>query len=413
MSPLKFDLIAPPYHGHLHPMLGLANTLQTFGTVRIISTPDGADRARSLGFDACGVLANHAAAVWSIPNTTTPVRGKPWMLLRQLKHNLRLLPVLHSDLESAWAARRPDIAVVDFTLPMAGHWARSAGIRWWTSHPSPLAIESTNGTPSYCGGWRPPTTAAGRARDALGRLGVRAFKRFAFAACRQELRALGLPGPYRSDGTEQVYSDERILALGMRELEFERQWPASVSFVGPVLFTPAASVSPCPVTLDPSRKNVIVTIGTHLPYARERMLKYVENWARSQPGIFWHYTTGGLSDQPESNGENWRTYSYINYETDLPKFDAVVHHGGAGIAYYALRAALPAVVWPQDYDQFDFAARLAHREVALWSKRADQIPAAVERALTDRVMTDRAKRFAQLLGQYDLRAQLLRLLQAK
>jgi glyoxylase-like metal-dependent hydrolase (beta-lactamase superfamily II) len=36
----------------------------------------------------------------------------------------------------------------------------------------------------------------------------------------------------------------------------------------------------------------------------------------------------------------------------------VVHHGGAGITYAAIRAGVPAVVLPQDYDQFDYAARI-------------------------------------------------------
>ena len=49
----------------------------------------------------------------------------------------------------------------------------------------------------------------------------------------------------------------------------------------------------------------------------------------------------------------------------LPQVDAVIHHGGAGISYAALAAATPALVWPHDYDQFDFAARLTHAGVAL------------------------------------------------
>ncbi|HEU4755220.1 MAG TPA: nucleotide disphospho-sugar-binding domain-containing protein, partial [Agromyces sp.] len=72
------------------------------------------------------------------------------------------------------------------------------------------------------------------------------------------------------------------------------------------------------------------------------------------------------------------------------RYDAIVHHGGTGIAQAALAAGLPAVVVPVDYDQPDVAARLVHHELAervhprvLRAGRAgaDQLAAAVRRAL--------------------------------
>src|SRR5690606_17103519 len=108
----------------------------------------------------------------------------------------------------------------------------------------------------------------------------------------------------------------------------------------------------------------------------------LQRWAKALPQVFFHYTTGGAEVPDGEQGTNWRTYRYINYENGLERFSAVVHHGGAGIVHHTLRAGLPCVVWPQDYDQFDFAARLAHHGLARRCRRAAEIPQALAEALS-------------------------------
>jgi UDP:flavonoid glycosyltransferase YjiC (YdhE family) len=416
MSRTKVDVFAPPFAGHLHPALGVARVLSEWADVRVLSTPDVAERVAAAGLAFHPILAGREAAVWGIPNTAKPVRGRPWMLWKQFRENLKLLPVLRAEVESAWRERRPELAVVDFTLPSVGHWAEAAGIRWWTTHPSPLAIETPDGTPTYLGGWYQPETVAGKVRDAVGRTCVRVFKRAVFAAVREELRRVGVRGVYRRDGTEAVYSEEAILALGARELEFACTWPETVRFVGPVFYTPSVGMERKVPAMDVRRKNVLVTIGTHLPYARGRVLAQVKRWAAERPEVFFHYTRGGLAVEGSGSaaggsaggsggagGENWRVYRYVNYEREVARFDAVVHHGGAGITYHCLRAGVPAVVWPQDYDQFDFAARLAARGLALRCERAGKIAVELKRVLADDVMRGRCEEFARVIAAYDLR----------
>jgi UDP:flavonoid glycosyltransferase YjiC (YdhE family) len=411
MSRLKIDVVAPPFDGHLHPILGLAEVLREFGDIRVLTTPDAAATVVAAGFEFVPILSGRVGDVWRIANTPRPVRGRPWMLLRQFRENLGLLPLLKREVELAWRIRRPDLALVDFTLPSVGHLARAQEIPWWTSHPSPLAIEMRDGTPTYLGGWAPPRGVAGRLRDAVGRSGVRLFKRMVFASFRRELRDVGLEQIYRADGSEAVYSDEVIVALGARELELPGTWPKAVRFVGPVCRTPNAEASPAPV-LDERRRSVLVTIGTHLPYARQRMLAQVKRWAEAMPDLFFHYTTGGSDGAlaGEIGGANWRVYRYVNYEREIGHFDAVVHHGGAGITYHCLRAGIAAVVWPQDYDQFDFAARLSHHGLAVRCGKVGAIPGALRRVLGDEAMRGRRGAFAQRLRENDLRANLRRVL---
>ena len=121
MLPLKIDLVVPPFHGHLHPALGLAQILREFAEIRILTTPDAAETVAQAGFELCPFLGEHTDDLWRIANTTSPVRGRPAMLLRQLRENLRLIAGLRGDFEAAWNNRRPDVALVDFTLPSIGH----------------------------------------------------------------------------------------------------------------------------------------------------------------------------------------------------------------------------------------------------------------------------------------------------
>jgi len=408
MSSLSIDIVAPPFHGHLHPILGVARVLKEFGAVRVLSTPDAAAVVAAAGLDFHPLLQQRAGDVWRVANTVRRVRGRPWMLVTQLRQNLDLVADLRAEVEDAWRSRLPDLAVVDFTLPTIGHWAQAAGIHWWTSHPSPLAIETADGTPSYLGGWSPPAGWPGRARDALGRRVVRWGKQAVFTLLRRRMNRVGWTSLYRADGTERVYSDEVILALGWRELEFDRTWPAALRFVGPVLFTPpTATTAPA---LDPQRQNVLVTLGTHLPYLRARMPAQIAAWASAVPEVCWHYTTGGFPEPEVSTGPNWRIYRYLDYPREVAKFDAVIHHAGAGITYHTLYQALPAVVWPQDNDQFDIAARLEHRGLALRCHRPGQIPAALRRVLAEPDWRVRSQAFVRACSALDLRGHLLDLL---
>jgi UDP:flavonoid glycosyltransferase YjiC (YdhE family) len=153
-----------------------------------------------------------------------------------------------------------------------------------------------------------------------------------------------------------------------------------------------------------------VTLGTHLPYARNEILRRVAAWARQLPEAFLHYSIGGAGAAAAESGANWRTYPYVDYESALERFDAIVHHGGAGITYYALRAAVPVVVWPQDYDQFDFAARLEHRGLAERCSHGSSVPAALKRVIQDAAMKQRIARFAEHFERTQLTTEVRRVL---
>ena len=272
--------------------------------------------------------------------------------------------------------------------------------------PSPCVLETRTGTPAYLGGWLPPRTAWGRGRDALGRLAVRTFKRGVARVFRRELAALGAREVYREDGSEHVYSDERILALGAPELELERgDWPACLEWIGPVTasFGPPSTKPP----LRSGRRRVLVSLGTHLGWAESGAIERATDLAERLPDWDVHVTLGRsrLGSSPRASKQetapppNLAVLDYVAYDQHLEAYDVAVVHGGTGVTYACLERAVPILVWPHDYDQFDHAARLLHRGLAQPFPKtgADAARAVVEASAPSTTRIE----FARLLARYD------------
>jgi UDP:flavonoid glycosyltransferase YjiC (YdhE family) len=392
VSQPRVDLIAPPFSGHLHPLLGMGRRLaRDHMLVRVISTGSAQTRIAASGLESHCVLAGADDAVHAIAEPPDAVRSNPFRLNAQFRANLALLGRFQEELRALYRQHPPDLAIVDFTLPLAGCVARESGIPWWTSLPSPCVLETPDGPPAYLGGLHPRADVVGRVRDAAGRLLVRGFKHAVVRCHRQTLRALGLPDAYRADGSEAAYSPECILALGLRELEFAQQWPDAVRFVGPVRYTPPGLGPPPPFV--PGRRHVLVSLGTHLRRHKDRVAAATRAAAQVLPHLELHFTDGRVGAEAETsasashhdpNGReqaaNFHRLPFIDYGL-LPRYDLVVHHGGAGILNETIAAGLPGIVLPLDYDQFDNAARLQAAGLATRLRSLADLPRAIEQTL--------------------------------
>ncbi|AWH32250.1 nucleotide disphospho-sugar-binding domain-containing protein [Stenotrophomonas sp. SAU14A_NAIMI4_8] len=379
---MKIELLAPPYSGHLHPLLAIARQLQAQHQVTVLSTPGAQPAIAASGLHGDVLLsAAHEAALWQIANPGVAVKANPLRMHAQLRQALQLMAQMRHALQQRWAEQRPDLVIVDFTLPPAGLLAAELGIRWWTSLPSPCVLDCADGPPPYLGGMSPPRTAWQRVQQAAGRQMIRLFKRGVHAWQRPAMRRLGVPAIYRRDGSEQVYSDECILALGVPELEFPRRWPAALQFIGPMLHTPHSEHA-APPFVDGAR-HLLVTAGTHQDWVKPRLAEAAAALARQYPHWQVHVSQGHQHDlstraQPLPN---LHLLPFVDYARHLPRYDRVLHHGGAGVMYHALRAGIPALVYPLDYDQFDHAARLHAAGAGLWLRRLEDLPALFAQAL--------------------------------
>ncbi len=338
MSRILF--VSPPYAGHANPQRVLRQAAEEAGYVC----------DHYLG-------GRYVDDLFRVANTGQRVGSNPWRVLSQLDASTSLLAPLQADLRAHVESFRPDLIVVDSVAVVAGPVAEERKLPWITTIATPFAIEQNSGTPAYCGGWRP----GNRWRDAIGRAAIRYFKNFAFQRYRSRFAQLGFGQRLRADGTEVIYSPHCILGFGMTELEFPRDWPAHFEMIGPVILQGEPEYR----LRNVNGLHVIVTLGTHLPWAKEKLVAEVDRLAKHLDHVQFTVTLGGSPGYVENRYHNVQIFRYLDYLHHLPGADVVLHHGGAGIAYATILAGRPHIVVPHDYDHFDYAARLTYHGLAL------------------------------------------------
>lgn len=361
---MRVLVVAPPFAGHLDRLVPLFHAAQGAGhAVRVLTGHARLRFLRAHGIEAAAPPSLPPGALERIAEGYGRISGRPHSALAQLRANLRLVPALIADLCDEIRTWRADVLVADSVALMAGPAAARTGVAWITTLASPLSLYTPTGTPPYLGGWSPPRGWSGRARDWLGRKGHVALREAAFAFNRRLLPP-ELARPFRDDGTETIYSPDAILGFGMREFEFDRNWPPAFEMIGPVASAPGLDP---PLDLPRGRRHVFATVGTHLPWARARWRAGLARIAADRPDWVFVVSEGRMdggavrADGPP----NLRFVPRLCYRRDLPRFDAVIHHGGTGIAYSAIAAGLPSLVVPHDFDQFDVAARIAWHGLGL------------------------------------------------
>jgi UDP:flavonoid glycosyltransferase YjiC (YdhE family) len=393
MSRRRIDLIAPPFAGHLHPLLAIGRALAADHDVRVLSTAGAMPRIAAAGLQGRAILPGGDEALRAIVDPPHAIGSNPVRLHRQFQGALRLLTELHDELQQLYRRDPPALQLTDFTLPVAGSVAVAAGIPWWTTLPAPCVLESPTGPPAYLGGLRPATSSWRRLQHAGGRQMIRCFKRAVFGLYRRRIRAAGVSQLYRADGAEAIYSPSCILAMALPELEFARSWPLALRFVGPMLFTPPHHRPLPEPPFVAGRKHVLVTLGTHLRWRKDALAATVRAVAAARPDIGFHFTDGDVQRAASEPEGNFARLPFVDYDRFLGRYDAIVHHGGAGVLHHTLAHGKPAVVLPTDYDQFDHAARLEAAGVAVWLRRANGLGAAIDRVLADEALQANCRRF--------------------
>lgn len=399
MSRPRICLVSPPYNGHLNPLLGLGRELLEMAEVTVISTPIAMAATAAAGLQGRAILREGEKLVLEIASPGKSVKGNPILLFRQLRMNVSVQREMLEQLDSVFSELRPDLVIADFTLPVVGVAASRHGVPWWTTLPSPCVFEAPDGPPAYFGGLSPAGFPTGKAIHWALRKLTRIFKRLMFFVFRHTFRSVGLESIYRKDGSERVYSPDRILAIGVEELEFPRTYPPHFQFIGSMLYTPKVE-APVPEFRSGSR-HVLVTMGSHLGHLKDELAGQIRRLADLYPSWMFHFTDGDSSASASVGEGNFRRYPFISYDLHLSGYDLVIHHGGSGILYHCLKHAIPAVVMPVDFDQFDNAARLQGAGVAVWAKSTADLPEAFRQAVEDPSIRAKCREFADIITGYD------------
>ncbi len=360
---IKIDFISPPFSGHLNPLVELAYPLlsNTHYDIRFITGPNKINYLNEMGFNAVPVLPDTPNAMELIANTTKPVKSNPFALLKQLKQVLTRSPQIIEELQNMIRQNNTDIVVADFTAIHAGIACTQLHLPWITTMPTPFAIETNSGPPSYFGGLLYSESVSSKVMHYLARKSVRLFKIIVGFIFRKELKKMNF-SIYRKDGNERAYSPYSILGLGIKEFEFNGNWPAHFELIGSCCSVPEPSVV---LNLDTHSydKTVLVTLGTHLEWAKHTLINDVHSIAKEFTDVCFVVSFGRRETMSESAtymNHNVIAYDYVSYTQHLNIFDAVIHHGGAGITYACIKEEKPCIVIPHDYDQFDFAARIEY-----------------------------------------------------
>lgn len=361
----RIDLLAPPFSGHLHPVLALGRALAVHYQVRIISTRGASARIAAAGLQGMILDGDFDTPLLSVVNPRYAVKSHPVRLYRQFRSVVGLLKGFADELERVWHREgAPDLAIADFTLPVAGAVCHRFNVPWWSSLPSPCVLEAPDGPPAYCGGLMPASGRWEQLSHLIHRKKVRLFKRLIFWVFRGVIRETGMTHLYRPDGTESAYSPLRILALGEEEMEFKRTWPASVKFFGPALYTPPAGAQK-PKFIE-GKRHVLITLGTHLDWHKDDVAQAAAALAKTLPEWEFHFTDGSLAGEVYQRSDNFLRINWVDYDRWLSHYDVVIHHGGAGIMWHCIQKGIPALVYPVDYDQFDHAARVEFFKKGIW-----------------------------------------------
>lgn len=287
--------------------------------------------------------------------------------------------------------RRPHVVVGDpfAQAPMLA--AEAAGAKIATLIPDPYHVPLP-GLPVFAQGLLPPRSALGRgAWRVAWPLAERARHRVQ-GMLNQTRGQLDLPPLERLDG---VISDGLAMVATFPQLEYPRDWPATVHVTGPMLFDlPAARIE-----LPPGDEPLIVVVAstTGLGSASAFIEIALEAFAAepvrvvattSRPGDLW----------PAPVPDNATIVDWLDFGVVLPQAGAVVCHGGHGTVARALAAGVPALICPIGGNTPQTGVRVAWAGAGLMLPRRllgrRPLRWAVRRLLADRRIAARARGLA-------------------
>ena len=402
-----------PIHGHVSPLLGVAEHLVARGdTVRFITGSRFADTVAATG-------AEHVP----LPEEADFDDRQDWGEVFPERARLKGARAVAFDLENVFV--RPGRAQHDAVMSAHGESdvdvvladPAFAGGALLLGHPTharpamvvcgvlPLMIASRDTAP-YGMGLTPRSGAVGRLRNAaLGAVAARTVfpraERLAHAVYR-DIHGRPLPFPV----LDWPRHAEAILQFTVPEFEYPRSdAPPTLHFVGPV--SAVGSRAPLPPwwgDLDGSVPVVHVTQGTiaNRDY-RQVIAPALEALAGAE--VLVVVSTGGRPlDSLPPLPPNARAAEYLPYDELLPRTAVFVTNGGYGGVQYALRHGVPVVSSGGQEDKPEVAARVAWSGVGRRLRTETPTPAAVGEAVHDVLDDPRYREAARRVAQSMARA---------
>ena len=407
-----------PFAGHLHPAIAIGHALRSRGHEVAFYTGDS---ARSLveaeGFRCYPFACVNEKRVVTLASSEFPYRASIWQQLRHAKQLqvkfrewlLDTIPQQVEDLEEVLASWRPDVLVCDLAF-----W--SPILVLGETRQIPVAVLSILAAcilpgpdaPAWGQGAPRPRNQIMRLRSTMQRKLLQWLSAGFLAHANGIRRRYGLPALHCSV-TEFAGQMPLYLVPSMREYDYDRlDLPLSVQYVGPCLWDKPAAAPPPDWLLRLSGDRPLIyvteaTIGTGEPF----LLKAAVRAFRDLP-VQVVMTTGAQRNAAALDfgvsAPNVRVEAYVPQSDLLPRTAVMVTLGGSGGVLAALKAGVPLVVVPTEWDRPENAQRVVESGAGLRispkSCTPERLRAAVERILREPSFRVNAQRLAAACARY-------------
>lgn len=378
-----------PAWGHLSPIVPVVAELTARGhTLRLCTLAQAVEPLQKAGIDAVPI----AAAIEHIHHDDWKASSPVAAQKRAMAVFAARAALDAADLQTAVVNFSPDLVLVDVMALGALAAAEASGLPYVVWLPYPAWIRRP-GVPPYGPGLAPLAGPPGRLRDALLRpLTARAGSRFTAAAnagrAATGLGSIGSP-------EEILLGHPRVISMTSPVLEYPGAWPESFHLVGPLAWDPPA---PTPDWLSEDQRPIVL-VSTSSEFQRDEVLvrtAFEALGARDDVLVVATLPGGGPNRVNDLEVPlNGRVERFAAHSAILPRCQAVICHGGAGITQRAIAAGVPVVAVPFGRDQLEVARRVEviGAGVRLPARRLSppRLAAALERAEARR---DRARSLA-------------------
>lgn len=425
----RFLLAAWPLLGHINPTIAVAHALRERGhQVAFYTGSSARPIVEGEGF-VCFPF-NRVDEELAL-NAENPLAYAGSFLeqvraARQMKDGLRrwlveTIPGQIEDLEEVLAEWHCDLLISETAM-----WGPILVLH--ETHRLPVAVFSTFAacmlpgpdTPAFGRGHPRPRNGLMRLRSTMERKVVWWLStdfRVKVNAVRQRYR---LP-PLQITVTEFAGQMPLYLMPSTPEFDYERRdLPPSVHYLGPCAWDKPRDEPPLGwlTQLPKGRPVVHVTEATN--HARDPFLLRIAARALKDLPVQVVITTGKHRDPTALNlgplAPNIQVERYVPHSDLLPKTSVIVTLGGAGTVFAALKAGVPLVIVPTEWDKPENAQRVAEAGAGLRIEprkcTPERLRAAVERVLSEPSFRQNAQRLAAACARYGGPAQATELLES-
>ncbi len=317
--------------GHVFPAVSLARALKSRGHEVILETwPQwqGAVEGAGLRF-----VSADQYQVFPPPASGSPGAGQAAVALMPLLEDFK-----------------PDVVINDILTVAPALAAEAYGCSWATLIPHIYPVQD-HGMPFFSVGALPPRTGIGRG---FWGLTERALK-FGLERGRDDLNAqrslAGLPPTDRFHGGT---SPDLAMVATYPQLEYPRDWPASVHVTGPMPFeTPFEAIE-----LPPGSDPLILVAPSTSQDPDNRLVRSALAALAGQPVRVVATTNRVVPSRPIEVPGNAVLVDWLSYSQLMPESSLVICHGGHGTVARALAAGVPVLTCPAAGDMNETAARI-------------------------------------------------------